>query len=104
MGSAVAFILEKKADLHLDAEQVSSLEALDAEANEAMEPLRAQVREAREARDRDKMPTLMQQMRTADEEWAGKAMALLNDAQKEQAEKMLKERRPRGRRPGGPSA
>jgi hypothetical protein len=101
MGGSVAFLLEKAEDLDLSAEQKTSLDALANETREANAPVREKIESMRGTGNRDGMREVMTTMRANDEASVEKAMALLDDSQKEAAKALLKERRPQRRRPPG---
>lgn len=101
MGGSVAFLLEKAEALSLSADQKTSLEALASDGREANAPLREKMESMRGSGDREGMRELMTTFRANDEASVEKAMALLDEGQRETAKSLLDERRSQRRRPPG---
>lgn len=106
MGAAqgpLAIVLEKKADLKLSDGQVARIEEMQTALTEKNEPQVAKMREIREAGqpDREAMTELMRSIRANNMAAHASLKDVLNEEQFEQANKLIAEATPRGRRGGG---
>lgn len=102
--SPLAIVLEKKADLKLSDAQVVKVEEMEKALTEKNAPLLAKIQEMRGSGnppDREAMMEIQQSIRANNQEAHTALKDVLNAEQLEQANKLIAEAAPRGRRGGG---
>ena len=102
--SPIAFLLEQGDSIQFNDEQKASLLALDDSLEAANAPSMEKIQELRASGGGgggfEAMRPLMTKIRETSDAWLEKAMAVLDEGQREVAQRIL-DRRPRGRRGGG---